>query len=237
MPITKEEQLDRCLGSIVMCLNICQTESGGTPEWFVSFGTLLGIVRDRGKLLGDIDISMLYEENVSQSLVDALCQFNFSVTKKIIHPDTGQMLYVSLEPLDKVLYGDNHLDIFFWYKVGDLYYHTYDYDMTNPQNGIPETYVFKGVEARILRGATWHETWPEMKHIVRLPHYYGSLLDYWYPGFFRKDSMFGQSRTKQFVQVKTPKDLENPQIVGPQIEKSTAEYEEFKDGYRRISRL
>jgi hypothetical protein len=233
-PYTKEkEQFERSLGSISLCLNICPTESDGTPEWFVSFGSLLGVVRDRGKLLGDLDISMFYEEDVAERMIANLIQFNWQERGRIIHPSTKKPLHLSFVPVDKRMNGGMVLDLFFWLKVGDIYYHTYDYKMENPKNGIPSEYYFKGCHKRILRGATWQYVWPGTANMIRLPHYYGTLLDYWYPGWYRKDSMFGQSKAKQVVKVKHPDQLGDYKIAHKQIEASTEEYDSFVKGYIR----
>lgn len=233
---TKLEQFDRTMNSLLLCLNTCPSESGGTPEWFISFGTLLGFIRERGKNIGDIDVSMFYEDGCGNQLINLMCQFNFKVNKKIVDPLLKDPLYVSFVPVDRKMYGDNHVDIFFWFKGADnRYYHTYDYEMTNPTGGPQKEYIFKGVDGDILRGASWHEVWPSLNQVVRLPSKYGSLLDYWYPGWMRKDEYFGQSKTEYFVRVKNPDLLKNKDLIRPQIEESKKNYKEFIDGYCRKS--
>lgn len=223
------EQLKRVLNVIQLCLNLYSTNAGTPLKWFVSFGSLLNLLRDRGKVDGDIDLSVFFDEADGDRIINAFGQFGYKLEKKIIHNQNHRPLFLSFVPLDKGMHGDIGIDIFFWFAANNLYYHTYDYFMENPANGIPNKYVFKGIKKSILDGPIIKYQWPGTPYEVPCPLRYGEALQAWYPGFFIKDPKFGCSKAKHMVQVNRVDDLHNPSIVDSQTTASLKAYDEFEN--------
>jgi hypothetical protein len=168
-------------------------------KWFFCFGTMLAMIRDKGKFEegSDIDVGVFfdqYEDRYTNQIMKAFC---FSRTTHIIHDVTGKCLYQSFfcgkEQFPDL--GELHLDIFAWIKVGKFYYHTYDLDFEKPKDGIPKRYVFKGVPAEYIDaglqkveqcGGSMLEGW--------IPKKYGTLLDEWYPDWAVPRKTVSQTR-------------------------------------------
>ena len=184
------------------------TRDGG--RWFFSFGTLLYFIRDLklGKELeGDFDISVMDKDVNLDEFVANMESYSFKLNSRIIDDKTKKPYQMVFESTFAELKGVE-IDIFIWKRVGNLYWHTYDYRMERPSNGIPSRYVFKATPTEPLRGDPVQYIWEEMAMPVNFPRSYGTLLDIWYPGWFIPDRGFGQSRSVREVTVKTCKKLD-----------------------------
>jgi len=104
------------------------------------------------------------------------------------------------------------VDIFFWIKSGNNYWHTYDRKLEFPKNGIPSEYYFKATPALAFKGEPYRYVWEEIAVPINVPRLYGTLLDIWYPGWFIPDRNFGQSRAVKEVKVKSCKNLKEKLI-------------------------
>lgn len=169
-------------------------------RWFISFGTLLYFIRD--KKLGrpfkqDIDISLFGDAPI-KSIVSYFSQYSMK-------PVTHMINDVTKEPLHVVFKAHHSIDIFVWVKANGYYWHTYDPDMTKDK--IPKKYVWKGTPCELMDGEVWKYHWDERVGALNFPHLYGSLLDYWYPGWLVPDARFGQSKCEKIVTLKTCKNL------------------------------
>lgn len=182
------EDLMRDVKAINNSLDVLLPNGETYQKWFISFGTLLYLVRDFGKeYTTDIDVSVVDDYDPDR-ISYGLEQNGFVVQQKIIHSVTGEPLFIAYETSS-----GNHVDIFFWKKFNDYYWHTYDYNMERP-DGIPRQYVFKGTPAHMFDGVPVKFKWFDLISDTKIPFKYGTLLDYWYPGWVTPDPDFGQSR-------------------------------------------
>ena len=183
------EDLMRDIKAIENSLNCLLPSGDEYQKWFMSFGTLLYLVRDFGQEYAtDIDVSVM--DNYDADRVNyGLLQNGFVESQKIINSITREPLFISYETRS-----GNHVDIFFWKKFNDMYWHTYDYNMERPEFGIPKQYVFKGTPAHMFAGDPVKFKWFDLISDIKIPLKYGTLLDYWYPGWVKPDPDFGQSR-------------------------------------------
>lgn len=172
-----------------------------TPmRWFISFGTLLYFIRD--KALGkpfrqDIDVSLFGDAPITK-IVDYFTQYR-------MRPVTYMINDVTKQPLHVVLKGSYSIDLFVWVKANGYYWHTYDEDMSKSK--VPKQYIWKGTPCALMDGPIWKYHWDERVGALNFPHLYGSLLDYWYSGWYIPDSRFGQSKSEKIVKLKTCKNL------------------------------
>jgi len=168
-------------------------------KWFVSFGTLLYLIRDKkhGKEFDtDMDISIVGEHNFEQ--IDGNLKENgFEECTRIINDTTKSILFASYKSSNGL-----HLDLFFWIKVDNYYFHTYDY-MRDSTDGRPSFYHFKSLPPYMFEGDTINYEWIESMSPLKIPALYGTLLDYWYPNWFTPDEDFGTSRCDEILEPKT----------------------------------
>ena len=174
-------------------------------KWFLSFGTLLYFIRDKNMGVPfeqDFDVSVLGPCD-EKRIINFMGQWSFEVCNRILNDRTK-------EPLQLVFKSKSIpfcIDIFFWKKHNDYWWHAYDYYGEHPKSGIPKKYVFKGTPKRFFKGEVWKYNWTDLTGNLNFPNLYGTLLDYWYPGWFVPDKNFGQSKGTT-VKVKTCKDLD-----------------------------
>ncbi|HUS90074.1 MAG TPA: hypothetical protein VMW91_12060 [Desulfosporosinus sp.] len=170
------------------------------PRWFISFGALLYFLRDKKmgkKLRQDVDISV-FEDAPVKNIIDSFTQYQFKVRTYMVDDVTNKPLHV-------VLKGYLDVDIFIWIKANGYYWHTYDHDMSGEK--VPKQYVWKGTPCELMDGEVWKYHWDERVSPLNFPRLYGSLMDYWYPGWYVPDARFGQSRCEKIVKLKTCKNL------------------------------
>jgi len=172
-------------------------------KWFVCFGTLLRMIRDKGNMKegDDIDLGLLYEEFDQHIIENHIKAFGLEIERMIINDVTKTPLYYGLKA-----YGTNiHICIFLWYKHKNIRYHTYD--INREGKNVPSKYIFKGVPADTLEGDTQQMPVPNTYRTVNVPRGYGRLLDTWYPDWLTKRK--GQSSTKWQLEMKSCKQFEN----------------------------
>lgn len=189
-------------------------------RWQLAFGTLLYFIRDKELKYPyeqDIDISMFYDDGIDTAkLIRFFESHQLRMTKHIKDDVHNRTLYLSFYPEKDLL---NRLpacgiDIFFWYKYDNYYYHTYGEDK-----------IFKGIPCSYLDGKEWKYLWWEDGLPIYLPHNYGACLDYWYPDWYTKRKNFGTSKSKRIVRLKSIRDFPKTK---DQMIKSAEEYEQFK---------
>lgn len=232
----ENQQLDRVLNVITAVMNL----TGKT--WFLSFGSLLNIVRDNGALNQDIDLSCFYEDKHSLSFFENnLLQYNFKITETVTFD--GAPLKITIRPEEGGLYGSVNIDVFFWFGAGDYYYHTYNINRKEKlQNGNLPTYICKGTPKTFFaKNNCFQYQWPGTRKIVNIPLLYGTLLDYWYPNWIVPQDQFGEdstSMTQAKVEVQSISDLmDRPMNFGGQVHKSKQEYAKYISripGHRRV---
>lgn len=175
-----------------------QCHDNGKHKWFISFGSLLYLVRDRGKPFNqDIDISIIGEHRFDR-ILNQLLNNGFTLTNRVINDVTKEPLFVELKSPSGIM-----VDVFFWIREGDNYWHTYDY--MREKKEIPTTYVFKSLPAYMFDGAPYKTEFEGVE--LNLPNKYGTLLDYWYPNWFIPDEEFGQSLCQTRKELKSCGDL------------------------------
>lgn len=196
------ELLMKDLKTIQNSLDVLGPDGLNRVKWFVSFGSLLYMIRD--KKLGiefnqDIDISIIGAHEFTK-IKNSLMEDGFEFKRSIIHDCTGETLFA-----DFVSPNGLSLDIFVWIKDPDkeLLWHTYDEMNEKPENGIPESYYFKSTPMEYFYGKPWTLPWFEEISPFNIPFLYGTLLDCWYPNWFIPDADFGQSRCQSEMHLKT----------------------------------
>lgn len=192
------------------------------PKWFVCFGTLLGILRDKNfNVKSDFDIGVIGNIN---NIEDSF--HHCSVHHKVVSDVTGNTINIAMrDKRNLVTY-----DFFRWVKHNGMYFHSYDVNMEFPTNGVLKEYTWKGIPAECfepradrinlwkkdlkfmqsITGGGWKTPIPEFPQEgieVVLPFNYGSCLDYWYPNWHKKDETFGVSRAHKTITVKTCKGI------------------------------
>lgn len=213
-------------------------------SWFVSFGSLLNLVRDRGKLSGDLDLSMMYGSIESEErFLRTMLEYGYH-PKEIIKAHNGSLLKMCFKNQDTRMFGDYNIDIFFWFQAGDYLYHSYDYfkEGVGPDNTLCR-YMCKGTPVTYFDGGRIMAPWPGTKYEIPIPLKFGHMLDYWYPNWLVEMVQFGvdsTSMSKAMVEVDDPEELmencRHPKIM-EQIAKSTEQYWKLVDrmpGVRRI---
>jgi hypothetical protein len=183
-------------------------------KWFVCFGTLLGLVREKTfPALGDIDIGLIGD---FQSVYTQL-QNTFAVAVEVEDDKTREPLQLRFR------IGDYNVDVFNWKRKGGYYYHTYA-DISKPGKftfkGTPACYFEPDLKAidsfrRDLRygramnkNGTWQHLVPGLETecvSVNLPFGYGACLDTWYPEWATKRDNFGQSEAAHVLTVSSCK--------------------------------
>ena len=184
------EDLMKDIKAVANSLDVLLPNGEKYHKWFFSFGTLLYLIRDFGKEYAtDIDVSII-DDYDAQKIDYSLLQNGFVETQRIVDSVTNEPLFISY-----VTPRDNHVDLFFWKKVNNFYWHTYDYGMSRPRNGIPKNYTFKGTPAFMFDGDPIKFKWFDLISDVKIPALYGTLLDFWYPNWVKPDPEFGQSNS------------------------------------------
>ena len=177
----------------------CYRPEEGYDDWFVSFGSLLYIVRDmkHGEdLEQDIDIS-LFKRNAYEEIRKELLDSGFLFQHHIKHDITGETLNAHFKSPDGL-----PLDIFVWIEHDGQFWHTYDYYLEKPEDGIPSSYHFKSCPINLLDG-THKIDFNINGDYLRVPKNYGTLLDYWYPNWFVPDKNFGVSKAETIKTLKS----------------------------------
>ena len=196
-------------------------------RWFVCFGTLLSLLREHVlDFSSDVDIGVI---GPCQSAIDILSRA-YQPMYCIRNDKTGEVLQHSFRcsGTNNITYT---LDVYFWVKVGNMYYHTYDVSQERPKNGIPRQYEFKGVPAShfdptpeelkaymknpkmqgaMNKNGTWRSLLEGFEGdgiSVCTPFGYGACLDTWYPDWSMRRPQWGVSDTKWIKRVKSCKDL------------------------------
>lgn len=199
-----DEQLERDLRTLENSLDSLTPDGTTYQNWFVSFGSLLYIIRDKNhgiEFTQDIDISIVGEHQYEQ-IKTSLQESGFTLENHIVNDVTGDILFADF----KSKHGLN-VDLFFWIEHNGYLWHTYDDMREKPSNGIPEKYYFKAVPTWMMTGQSYKYRWFDTISPLKIPHLYGTLLDYWYPHWFIPDAEFGQSRTKILKEPTTCKNL------------------------------
>jgi hypothetical protein len=197
-----QELLLRDLKSIEGSLDGLLSDGMTRMKWFVSFGTLLYLIRDKkhGKPFEtDIDISIVGEHNFKH-INDSLLNNEFKQNTCIRDSVTDEVYFANYVSPHKL-----HLDLFMWFEAGQNYWHTYDY-MGDAKDGIPSFYHFKSTPKFMFEKETIKYNWFEDMSSVKIPALYGTLLDYWYPNWFKPMPDFGVSLCDVIYE---PKNCEN----------------------------
>jgi len=187
-----------------------------TPKWFLCFGALLYVVRDRmvKEFDTDLDIGCIYGKIPARALVDNFSAYNFKLVNQVVNDRTGEPFQLVFE--NKYF----SVDVFFWYRANGYYWHTGDLMGKRPKNGILKEYIFKGTPEEFIKKDTVKFQWFEEVPYIPIPKRYGSLLDIWYPpkrytdgrivpnsAWFIPDRNYGMSQGKT-VKLKTCKHMD-----------------------------
>ena len=223
-----ERQLDQNLNIITSNMLLYRNNSQNGFDWFISFGSMLNLVRDDCKIKGDIDVSIVGDFPALDQFQNYLLQYGFKTSEKIIFPN-GRLAKLSIKNEDKMLYGDVVIDYFFWFKAGSYYYHTYNYYHEKAKNHILQTYMCKGTPAWMFKGKCFHANVPGTRYDLPFPRHFGSMLDYWYPKWIVPMDQFGidgTSLSEAMVMTHDPMDLiKNPKNYEGQVKQSKEEYD------------
>lgn len=183
--------------------------------WFVCFGSLLSLVRDRQLIADndDLDIGVLGPiDGVARAMGGTITRKTFDSTGKLL-----VNFHIS-HPRIKV-----EIDVFRWVCKDGMLYHCYSEDPTDDAilkkyrwKGIPETCFFPDKEtAHAIRedifrysraldtAGLWRHAIPGIETeglYVRLPFRYGNCLDYWYPDWLTHRPQFGTSLAYRVVE-------------------------------------
>ena len=107
-------------------------------KWFLSFGSLLGIIRDDGiikdehgnpKETEDIDISVLYEESDEKLIVGGFQKFGYQPCRILRNDVTRKPFHYGFKQPDSPGNPNSALPeicVFAWYLHKGIRYHTYE---------------------------------------------------------------------------------------------------------------
>ena len=197
--------------------------------WFLSFGSLLSFVRERGELGDDLDVSMMYGSVEPKQILSMWRQFGYEPFEMILD-ENGKLLKITFKATDEKMFGSIHIDIFFWIERGGYYFHTYNYyNELQPDNRLPR-YRFKGIPKAKFEAGLFRVPWYELGYEINIPENTGEVLDYWYPAFMIKQDPCGNDNTsfsEAIVEVKKLENLVPGDEFNRQIEKSKIEYHEL----------
>ena len=211
----------------------CLENGTSRISWFYSFGTMLEFIADRTfGLKYDIDVGVFLDECQPDRLINSMQAFGYRFSRQFVNDVTGQPFNMHFKPEKSGPTKDTpEIDVYMFFKRGsDL---LYTYDMEDERRETPSRgYVFKTVpynyicpkakiverylssaktEARnILSPRGVWRYWIYDDHgpyTVRIPWAYGTLCDYWYPGWRFRNLYKGQSMSPKLVKVKSCKEL------------------------------
>lgn len=222
MEVPKDPQKYNELSQFIHSLSLNMDDTG--QKWFMCFGTLLFLCRDKiFNMAQDIDIGVIGDANV---VINVLNNAYMPVDKVLndVTKNPLKVTYMCEQP--KIM-----IDIFFWKKIGSMYYHVEPMENPIPKSGILSSYKFKGVPADcfemdddyydgIKRDSRYEgaprktRTWDGLikgfeseGFTVALPRGYGNCLDIWYPHWLIRRENFGTSMARQEITVSSCKDL------------------------------
>ena len=223
---------------------VWQTCVNGKPlRWFYCFGTLQEYMADYNistciggfSLYYDIDIGIIYGDCPGEQIIKAFEDNGYKCSKKFLHDKTKEALNLHFAPVDEYLKEGPSVDVYFWIKKGNVWYHTYDRNHEGKK--IPSKYTFKGFEFNKAMGQGFfappkdveriHTKNPEGRMIMTneglwkldvferdstykfyAPYSYGVCLDAWYDNWkFRRFNTLGESKAPIIKTVKSCKDL------------------------------
>lgn len=213
---------------------IARSLSGLRIKWWLCFGNVLHLVRDKGICDDhDIDIGIHHGATDLDSISATFAKFQYSVRKKIISDVDKSLLYVSFESAS----GLPPIDVFAWYEHDGILYHTYDVAFENKK--IPSEYCFKGTPKKLLPDRLSPvsadknllrfqyqrnpKEMPLFREYVQMPLQYGSLMDLWYPDWMQRRK--GQSSSPYVVRIKSMKQWKDTKHIKKCLDKSKKEYE------------
>lgn len=213
-----------------------QTGKNDRPlRWFYCFGTLLEYVdKQTFNLDFDIDIGVIYGECDANGLIKAFEGIGYKEDGMVLHDVDKDILNVHFRPISGSFKGTPTIDVYFWIKKNNIWYHTYDVNREGKK--ILKKYIFKGVEERINIDMSF---FPRKKTIDRIhstiiegdqiltdwgvwsydifgdhseykfycPYAYGYLTDIWYGGSLNRQYYKGQSMSPWRREVKSCKNL------------------------------
>jgi hypothetical protein len=185
--------------------------------WFVCFGTLLSLVRDKElvKANDDLDIGVV-------GPIDAVAGVMGGVLSRQTYDSTGKQL-VNCHIKHSRFKVD--IDVFRWVRKNGMLYHCYSEEPSAGKvlglyrwKGIPESCFFpqseeaKKIHEDVFRfgralgiDGLWRHAIPGIETeglYVRLPFLYGACLDYWYPDWLTRRPMFGVSQAYSVVEAR-----------------------------------
>jgi len=197
-------------------------------KWFLCFGSLLKTCRMQGVgIVDDLDIGIIGNPMNVLRQIDNCGLF---VVKHFVKSDCGDDVYnVALRYNNRVRRGNEpdfvDIDLFFWVKKGQFYYHTYDVLMEQAKDGVLSEYTFKGIPAdcfdapkkdieyyranrhyqgAMLENGVWRGPIPGLEYTglqMNRPYRYGACLDWWYPDFATVRT--GVSESQEIIKVKS----------------------------------
>jgi len=222
-----DEQLSKTiLNRINTVMSFQENMFGKRIRWFFSFGTLLEYIADRTFTLNfDIDIGVFYGECDAEKMTKGFEGFGYEVKSVLLHDVDRKPLNIQFRPTGEVIAGSPHIDVYFWIKSKNKYYHTYDINREGKK--IPKRYVFKGIQAEWIepdkrdvehyrksgietsqvldeRGIWHYDIFGDHnEYTFAVPFKYGTLLDEWYPGWRFRQHYKGQSKSQWIRDVKS----------------------------------
>jgi len=213
-------------------MDLQTTSDGRRLRWFYCFGTFLEFMASRTFSLNyDIDIGMFYEEAVEGQIAGMFESFGYKLDAAVRNDVDGKPFNLHFCPKDESLAGTPTVDVFLFYPYGGRRLYTYDIEHEGKER--PSRYLFKVVprrwleptkedvefayegasqeQKRVLKAETgiWRY-WlfePQSQYEFPVPFAYGHLLDLWYPGWWHRQNYNGQSKTFEWVKVKSCKEL------------------------------
>lgn len=194
-----EQQMDRALNfSTALFRGILNPKTQRPMTWFFCFGSLLRMVRNKGKMKDDdIDIGILYDEYNQKLLENSIVACGMQIKKRVVNDIDKRPLYYTLKSHTLPI----EICVFCWYKHKNILYHTYDIEGHGKER--PEKYTFKGIPAWILESGTVDMRIEGSLRQARVPKMYGSALDIWYPDWLTKRK--GESETRHLIEMKSCK--------------------------------
>lgn len=214
-------------------VSFCRSKDEKPLHWFFCFGTLKEYCCERTFSLDyDVDVGVLYEQCDGDALINTFQRCGFELESKILHDIDKKPLKLCFKPVTDRYKGYPSVDVYLWYPVKNLFFHTFDVNREGKQ--ILSKYVFKGIlrewvipdpkEVEMKRTPTAFV--PEADRILDingcwkapifdcdgrdnfiLPYNYGAMLDEWYFHWIMRKVDKGQSKSRWTYTVKSCKDL------------------------------